>query len=182
MSRARPAGLLLVRLAVAVAVGVSACAPVYNPRSTYPPSGSTPLPAGDTTSAATQAVLGALATAGLQAAVSATPYRPPEGPLLSAAPRTVVQVTMPDDPGRGFIVIYALDSPNAALAAANDHATWVAAPVGKINFPLGTRFELRVLGSNVIWFSWLPGSSPDARNDRIGPALETVGEAVSVPS
>ena len=167
---------------VAIAISVGACAPVYVPTSTYPPVGSTPQPAGDTTNATTQAVIGALATAGLQAAVTQTQFRPPEGPLLTAAPRTVLQVTMPDDPSRGFIVIYALDSPNAALAAAKDHATWVAAPVGKINFPPGTRFELRVLGSNVIWFSWLPGSSPDARNDQIGPALETVGEAITVPS
>lgn len=181
MTRLRAGAALLTACAV-VAFAVTACAPVYNPRTTYQPAGSTPLPAGDTTSAATQAVLGALASAGLQATVSATPYRPPEGPLLSAAPRTVLQVTMPDDPTHGFIVIYALDSPNAALAAANDHATWVAAPVGKINYPPGTRFELRTLGSNVILFSWLPGSSPDARNDRIGPALETVGEGVAVPS
>ncbi|HJP89342.1 MAG TPA: hypothetical protein VJ850_09940 [Candidatus Limnocylindrales bacterium] len=169
-------------LVILIALAVSACAPVYNPRSTYPAPGSTPQAAGDSTSAATQAVLGALATADLQGTVSAAAYRPPEGPLLAAAPRTVLQVTEPDDPAHGFIVIYALDSPNAALAAANDHATWVAAPVGKINFAPGTRFELRVLGSNVIWFSWLPASSPDARNDQIGPALETLGEAVTIPS
>jgi hypothetical protein len=88
---------------------------------------------------------------------------------------------MPDDLDHGFIVIYAFDSRNAALAAASDHATWVAAGVGRINFPPGTRFELRVLGTNVILFSWLPGSSPDSRNDQIGPALEGIGEAVTVP-
>jgi len=168
--------------ALVVALLVGGCAPVYVPKSTYPPIGSTPLPAGDTTNATTNAVIGALAAAGLQATVTTRPFRPPEGPLLTAAPRTVVQVTLPDDPDHGFIVIYALDSPNAALAAASDHATWVAAPVGKINFAPGTRFELHVLGSNVILFSWLPGSSPDPRLDQVGPALQTVGTAVDVPS
>ncbi|HET7180802.1 MAG TPA: hypothetical protein VFI15_01060 [Candidatus Limnocylindrales bacterium] len=172
---------LLVSLALSAALSAAACAPAYVPRSTYPPIGSTPGPAGDATSAATQAVLTALAAAGLQATVTDRAYRPPEGPLLAAAPRTVLQVAMPLDPDHGFIVIYALESPNAALAAANDHATWAAASVGRINFPPGTRFELRVLGSNVILFSWLPGSSPDARNDQIGPALEGIGQDVAVP-
>jgi hypothetical protein len=176
MTRGPAAALLL------IAIAAAACAPTYVPTSTYPPIGSTPLPPGDTTNATVGAVIGALGTAGLQAGVTQTPYRPPEGPLLAAAPRTVLQVTMPDDPTHGFIVVYALDSPNAALAAANDHARWVSDPVGNINLPPGTRFELRVLGSNVILFSWLPGSSPDKRNDQIGPALETVGEAVTVPS
>src|SRR3982751_6076989 len=83
---------------LAFAVLIAACAPVYVPQSTYPPAGSTPQPAGGSTSAATQAVLSALATAGLQATVAASAYRPAEGPLLAAAPRTVLQVTMPDDP------------------------------------------------------------------------------------
>ena len=176
MTRARAGVLLLL-----VALTVSACAPAYVPRSTYPPIGSTPLPAGDSTNATSQAVIGALSGAGLQAAVTLTPYRPPEGPLLAAAPRTVLQVTLPDDPEHGFIVIYALGSPNSALAAANDHAEWLGSSTGRINFPPGTRFALRVLGATVVSFSWLPGASPDRRLDQIGPALETVGEAVTVP-
>lgn len=166
----------------AVTIALSACAPAYVPRSTYPPVGSTPLPAGDSTNAASQAVISALAGAGLQAAETLRAFRPPEGPLLTAAPRTVLQVTMPDDPDHGFIVIYAFDSPNTALAAANDHATWVASSIGRINVPPGTRFELRVLGSNVILFSWLPGSSADTRLDQIGPVLDEIGEGVTVPS
>jgi hypothetical protein len=172
----RPVGALVLALVFA------GCAPTYIPTSTYPPVGSTPAPAGDATSATRQAVITALAAAGLQAAETNRAYRPPEGPLLAAAPRIVLQATLPDDPDHGFIVIYSLDSPNAALVAANDHATWVASSVGRINFPPGTRFELRALGATVILFSWLPGSSPDPRLDQIGPALETVGESVTVPS
>ena len=169
-------------LAAALIILVAACAPAYVPRTTYPPVGSTPHPAGGATTSTVQAVIGALATAGLQAIESNRSFRPPEGPLLAAAPRSIVQVTLPDDPDHGFIAVYALDSPNAALAAADDHATWVASSIGRINFAPGTRFVLRALGSTVIWFSWLSGSSPDPRLDQIGPALETLGEAVTVPS
>jgi hypothetical protein len=166
---------------VIAASGVAACAPAYVPTATYPPPGSTPQPAGDQSNATKRAVIGALTAAGLQATDTIRAYRPPEGPLLTAAPRTVVQVTLPDDPDHGFVVIYELASPDAAAAAANDHAAWVASSVGRINFAPGTRFVLRVLDSTVIWFSWLPGSSPDQRLDQIGPALESIGTAVTVP-
>jgi hypothetical protein len=169
-------------VAVLLALVVVGCAPAYDPQTTYPPIGSTPRPVGDATNAAKQAVIGALAAAGLQAADAARAFRPPEGPLLAAAPRSVLQVALADDPDHGFIVVYALDSPNAALAAAGDHAAWVASSIGRINFPPGTRFALRVLGANVVLFSWLPGSSPDPRLDQVGPALETIGDAVLVPS
>jgi hypothetical protein len=168
-------------IALVVALAIAACAPAYNPRTTYPPVGSSPRDVGATTNATKQAVIGALAAVGLQAADANRTYRPPEGPLLTAAPRSVVQVALPDDPHHGFVVIYALESPNAALAAANDHAAWVASSIGRINFAPGTRFVLRVVGANVVLFSWLPGSSPDQRIERIGPALEQLGEAITVP-
>jgi hypothetical protein len=175
-------GPLVVALALAAVLGVAACAPAYVPTATYPPVGSTPRPAGAATAAAEQAVIAALATAGLPASETIRAFRPPEGPLLAAAPRAVLQVTLPDDPDHGFIVVYAFDSPNAALAAANDHATWVASSIGRINFAPGTQFALRVLGANVIWFSWLPGSSEDPRLDQVGAVIDTIGEGVTVPS
>jgi hypothetical protein len=179
---ATSAGARSLGVTMALLLAVAACAPSYIPRSTYPPVGSTPVAPGDATSATIRTVIGALGAAGLQAAETSRSFRPPEGPLLAAAPRSIVQVTMPDDPDHGFIAIYALDSPNTALAAAKDHAAWVASSIGRINFAPGMRFVLRVLGSNVIWFSWLPGSSPDSRLDQIGPVLETIGEGVAVPS
>lgn len=169
-------------VALVLLFAVVACAPAYIPRSTYPPIGTTPKPAGGATTATVQAVIGALGAAGLQASESNRSFRPPEGPLLAAAPRSIVQVALPDDPDHGFIVVYALDSPNAALSAANDHATWVASSIGRINFAPGTRFVLRALGSTVILFSWLPGASADPRIDQIGPVLETIGEGITVPS
>jgi hypothetical protein len=171
MSR-RIAGVLL-----AAALGLGACAPATS-RTTYPPVGTTPQPAGATTSATMRSVIATLGAVGLQAAETIRAFRPPEGPLLAAAPRTVLQVALPDDPDHGFIVIYALDSPNAALAAANDHAAWVASSIGRINFPPGARHVLQVLGSTVISFSWLP---TDARLDQVGQALEGLGDGVTVP-
>ena len=163
----------------ALALALAGCAPSTT-RSTFPPLGRTPQPAGDTTNATKQAVIGALGAAGLQAADAVRTYRPPEGPLLAAAPRSVVQVTLPDDPDHGLIVIYALDSPNAAIAAAEDHAAWVGTGVGSINFAPGTQFVLRTLGSTVISFSWLPANSPDARTSTIASTLETIGAAVEI--
>jgi hypothetical protein len=174
--RRRP-GAALVALTLALVAG--GCA--IEPKTTYPPSGTTPQPVGDAVNATKQAVIGALAAAGLQAAESVKPYRPAEGPLLAAAPRSIVQAALPDDPDHGFIAIYALDSPNAALAAAHDQATWVTGPTGRMNFPLHSRFVLRTLGSTVIFFWWLPGSSADARLEQVGPALETIGEGVTIP-
>jgi len=171
----------LAAIALVGALCVAACAPATS-RTTFPPIGSTPLPAGDATNATRLAVIAALAAAGLQADQTNRAFRPPEGPLLAAAPRTVLQVALPDDPDHGFIVIYALGSPNAALAAANDHAAWVASSIGRINFPPGTQFALRVVGANVVLFSWLPGNSPDPRLDQIGPALDALGDGVEVPA
>ena len=168
-------------LALATALALAACAPATS-RTTYPPIGSTPQAVGGGTNATKQAVIGVLGAAGLQAADATRSFRPPEGPLLAAAPRSVLKVALADDPDHGFIVVYALDSPNAALAAANDHAAWVASSIGRINFPPDTRFVLRAVGSNVVLFSWLPGSSPDLRLDQVGAALEAIGEGVTVPS
>ncbi|MCI0584852.1 MAG: hypothetical protein L0227_18510, partial [Chloroflexi bacterium] len=115
---------VVVALGLALATFAAACAP--SSRTTFPPVGSTPGPAGDATAAARAEIIGALAAVGLQAVDAVRPYRPAEGALLAAAPRTVLQATLPDDPGHGFIVLYALPSPTAAQAAATDHAAYIA--------------------------------------------------------
>ena len=162
---------------LALSVVVAACATT---RSTFPPPGTSPQPAGDATAAATQQVIAALAGAGLQATQSVRANRPPEGPLLAAAPRTVLEVPLPDDPDPNVIVLYALGSPEAALAAARDHAAFLASGTGGINRPPGTRYVIQVVGSTVIFFSWLPASSPDARTATIAQTLATLGEAIPV--
>lgn len=170
---------LLGLLAVAVVI-TSACAGPNH--ATFPPLGSTPGPAGDTTAAVTHQVIGALAAVGLQAAVTDRAFRPPEGPLLAAAPRTVIQVALPDDPAHGFIVVYSLRDPQAALAAATDMAAYISTGPGGIQFVHESHFVIRVVGSTVVFYSWSPGNAPDARTHLIEDALSTVGESVAVPA
>lgn len=168
---------LLALLAVA-SLAASACAGTT--RTTFPPLGSSPAPVGDATAATIRQVTGALAAVGLQAAEANRLYRPPEGPLLAAAPRSVMQVTLPDDPAHGFIVIYALASDAAAEAAAGDQAGYIASGPGRVQFTTDAHFVVRVLDSTVVFFWWSPGAALDARTKDIEAALATVGAAVEV--
>ena len=171
----------LLGLAMTVAAATAACgAPTT--RTTFPPIGSTPRPAGEATAQTQQAIVAGLAAAGLQAGDAVRTYRPPEGPLLAAAPRSVLQVALPNDPTHGYIVIYALPSPSDALAAAKDHATYLSSGPGSIQFPPSTDFVLRVVGSNVVFFHWSPDNAPDARTSEIAGVLRTIGTEVPAPN
>lgn len=176
---ARPRRATPVALALACLVAVACTAPAT--RTTFPPLGSTPAPAGDATAATRQQVIDALAGIGLQAIDGIRPYRPFEGPLLAAAPRTVLQA-LPDDAQHGNIVIYALGSEAAAQAAASDHAAYISLNTSKVNFPPGSRFVLQVVGPTVLFFTWSPETSPDPRLQSIADALGGLGSAVTVPS
>jgi hypothetical protein len=149
---------------------------------TFPPLGSTPAAAGADVDATVRQVIAALGAAGLAAAPADRPFRPPEGPLLAGAPRSLVQVDLPNDPEPAWIVVYQLGSANAASIAAKDHAAWIASNPGRINFPPGTRFVIQVVDSTVVFFSWLPASSPDPGSATIAQALAAIGTAVTVPS
>jgi hypothetical protein len=177
-----PTTILSLAAVLSLAAMLAACAGPAAPRTTFPPFGSTPAPAGDATAATRQQVIDALAAAGLQAVEAVRPYRPPEGPLLAGAPRTVLQATLPDDPAHGYIVVYALPSAAEAQAAAADHAAYVASSPGRINFPSDARFVLRVVGSNVVFFHWSPASASDPRTQAIEDALATIGTGVPVPA
>jgi hypothetical protein len=172
-----PGRRLLAMLAAAM-LSAGACAGVT--RTTFPPPGSSPAPVGEGAAATTGLVIHALSTVGLQGIEANRLYRPPEGPLLAAAPRSVVQATLPDDPGRGFIVIYALASDAAAQAAADDHAAYVASGIGRVQFTSDARFVLRVLASTVVFFWWSPGAALDPRTADIELALANVGTEVQV--
>ncbi len=166
-------------LVLACLLGVACTAPTA--RTTFPPFGSTPAPAGDATAVTRQQVIDALAAVGLQAVDSTRPYRPFEGPLLAAAPRTILQA-LPGDALHGNVVIYALGSEGAAQAAAMDHAAYIALNTSKVNFPPGSRFVLQRVGSTVVFFTWSPGTSPDPRLQSIGEALGRIGTPVAIPS
>lgn len=170
--------LRLVALAAAVAIVTSACAGVT--RTTFPPLGSSPAPVGAQAAATITAVTAALAAAGLPSIDANRQYRPPEGPLLAAAPRSVVQATLPDDPAHGFVVIYAFSSQATARAAADDQATYIESGIGRVQYAPDAHFVLRLLGSTVIFYWWSPGAALDARAQSIEDALLTVGDAVEV--
>ena len=173
----RGAGLPLVRALAVIVVAASVAACASEPRTTYLPPGG---PAGDLTNATESLVNAALAGVGLPGAEAVQPYRPPEGALLANAPRTVLQATLPEDPNHGFVVIYALQSPQAADAAASEQAEFIASNRGGA-FPRTSRFSLRVVGSNVVFFWWVPESVIDPRTALIEEALLGVGSEVPVP-
>jgi len=156
-----------------LALVVCACAP---------PAGNLPSPAsgGDPASATKALIVSALGTVGLQAVDATKPYRPPEAATITGAPRSVIQVQLPDVPDHGFIVIYSLGSAVAAEKAGFDQAAYVASGTGGIQFPPGSRFAIRTVGTTMIFFTWSPGASPDERTHLIEDAINTVGLPVPV--
>lgn len=166
---------------IALLVAATAGCGSGSSRPTFPPVGSTPGPVGAATSGARAAVTAALAVEGLQVVDATVPYRPAEGALFAAAPRSVIQVTLPQDPTHGFVVLYALESPQAAFAAATDQASYLATGPGRIQFPPDTRFSLRVLDSTAIFFSW-SADSPDPGSAAVDLALSQIGIDVPIPS
>lgn len=169
-----------VLLATLVAVASAGC--TGTTRTTFPPLGSTPGPVGDATAATVGQITGALAAVSLQAVEANRAFRPPEGPLLAALPRTVLSIALPDKPEPAWIVVYAAPSPEAATQAAQDHAAYLASNTGGIILPPGTRLVLRVVGSTVVFFTWLPGGSPDPRMQQVEDTLRAIGTEVQVPS
>jgi hypothetical protein len=169
-TRALTSGALLVMLIAALA----GCA--TEPRTTYGPPGG---PAGALTDATESVVIAALGSVGLSAMEAPLPYRPSEGALLANAPRTVLQVTLPDDPNGAFIVIYAMQSPQAAEVAASEQAELITSNRGGA-FPRESRFSLRVVGNAVVLFTWIPEAAVDPRTARIEEALLSVGSEVPI--
>jgi len=166
--------------AVAFAVLAAACVPAAGP--TFPAVGSSPAAAGDLTAGVRAQVAAALAVEGLQLGDAKTTFRPPEGPIFAAAPRTVVQVALPDDPTGGYIVLYAFGTPAQALDAARDQARYIASSPGRILYPISTQFSLRVLGNIAIFFYYSSDTSPDARTPSIALALSQIGDEVPIPA
>jgi hypothetical protein len=157
-------------LALAV-IGCAAPAFTNNP---------SPGSGGDPASATKGLVIAALGGVGLQASDAVKPYRPSEAAVLVGAPRSIVQVQLPDDPDHGFVVIYALGSAVSAEKAAVAQAAFVAGGPGGIPFPPGSHFVTRIVDTTVIFFTWSPGTATDSRTHLIEDALNTIG--VAVPS
>ena len=163
--------VLRAALGVLLALAVAACgAP--------PGSGSTPGAPGDAGSATKQLVISALTAAGVPAAEATRPYRPSETPVLTGAPRSIVQAQLPNDPDHGYIVVYSLGSAVAAEKAAFDQAAYVASPAGGIQFPPGSHFVVRLVDTTVIFFTWSPGISA---NPQIGQRVEDTLNGIGLP-
>jgi hypothetical protein len=140
----------------------------------------TPGAPGDAASATKQLVISALGTAGIPAAEATKPYRPSETPSLTAAPRSIVQAQLGNDPEHGFVVVYSFVSATTAEKAAYDQAAYVGSRPGQVQFPPGSHFVIRLVDTTMIFFTWAPGASPDLQQQKIEDALNGVGIAVPI--
>ena len=110
------------------------------------------------------------------------PFRPPESPTLSTAPRAVYQALLPADPEGGYIVVYEFSDPDRASQAAQEQAAYLATGPGRVQSSLDQVDVLRVAGSTVVLYSWIPGAAQDPQAPDVQRALETLGYGVPVPS
>jgi hypothetical protein len=182
------AGLTVLRRALAsaiIGIGLAALAAGCGGAATTASIGPSPSPspatsaAAETTRAELTRVLGARSI-GLE--IARSPFRPPETPVLAAAPRLVLEAFLPDDPTAGQIVVYELPSVAQADEAGRELATWISSGPGRVNFTPDSRFVLRALGSTLVFFSYAPGSLEDpAAAAELAEALATVGTGIDVP-
>ena len=107
--------------------------------------------------------------------------RPAEAPLLGAAPRAVYQVLLPQDPTKGFIVVYEFRDASSAADAAAEQQAYRATGPGRVQTPQGTVTIIRQVGSTVVLYEWLPGASLDPSAAGIQAALETLGVGYPIP-
>jgi len=110
------------------------------------------------------------------------PFRPPEDATFTVAPRALYQVILPDAPTEGFIVVYEFPDPTTAAEAAEAQAAYLATGPARVQSAFGTRHVIRLVGSTVVLYSWVPEGATDERQTRIQPALETLGVGVPIPS
>jgi hypothetical protein len=124
----------------------------------------------------------ALGTRNLVLRDTQAPFRPPEDARFTTTPRALYQVILPQAPGEGFIVVYEFADPTAAAEAAAAQARYLATGPAKVQSAFGTRHIIRLVGSTVVMYSWVPEGSEDPLQQDIQPALETLGTGVPVPS
>jgi len=110
------------------------------------------------------------------------PFRPPEDVTFTTTPRAVYQVVLPNAPTEGFIVVYEFPDATAAAEAAADQAAYLASGPARVQVPFGARHIMRLVGSTVVLYSWVPEGVADERQPDIQPALETLGTGVPIPA
>jgi hypothetical protein len=109
-------------------------------------------------------------------------FRPPEDATFTTAPRALYQVILPNAPSEGFIVVYEFPDASIAAEAAADQAAYLATGPARVQSPFGARHVMRLVGSTVVLYSWVPEGVADERQPAIQPALETLGVAVPIPA
>jgi hypothetical protein len=125
--------------------------------------------------AAARQVTAALRAAGIVAEPAIVPYRPAESPLLTAAPRLVLQAILPGDDAHGFIAIYDFADAAGAYAAGTEMARYLASGPGRIQFPNDAKHVIRQVGSTIVFYTWSPANSPEAEAATVATALESLG-------
>ena len=60
-------------------------------------------------------------------------------------------------------------------------AAFLGTGPGRVQVPQGTVHVIRQVGSDLVYYRWLPGAIVDPDTPRIQQALETLGVAVAVP-
>jgi hypothetical protein len=109
-------------------------------------------------------------------------FRPPEDPTFTTTPRTLYQVILPQAPQEGFIVVYQFPDATTAADAATAQAAYLATGPAKVQSPFGARHIIRLVGSTVVLYTWVPAGAEDPLQPDIQTALETLGTGVPVPS
>ena len=109
-------------------------------------------------------------------------FRPPEDARFTSTPRALYQVVLPQAPGEGFIVVYEFADPTTASQAATEQAAYLATGPAKVQSAFGSRHIIRLVGSTVVVYSWVPEGAEDPLQPDIQVALETLGTGVPVPS
>jgi hypothetical protein len=163
-------------IAVGCGVGASRTAVTFPPESVGP--GATVSAAMGPTRAA---IVAALAPFQLQVTDANRAFRPSETARLAAAPRSVFQVVLPQDPDGGFIVVYEFRDAAAAVDAGNDLAGYLGTGAGRVNFPLDAQHTIRQLGTMLIFYTWAPSTSPDPGSPQIAQGLATLGIGFTPP-
>jgi len=124
----------------------------------------------------------ALGTKNLVLQDSQAPFRPPEDARFTTTPRALYQVILPKAPQEGFIVVYEFPDPTNAAEAATAQAAYLATGPAKVQSPFGSRHIIRLVGSTVVIYSWVPEGAADPLQPDIQTALEGLGTGVPVPS
>lgn len=184
MTRSIPRAMpRVLALALAAAALVGACAASEAPITTVPPASVGPEQTVSPAVALTRSdLVRVLGERSLNLVDAQVPFRPAEAVTLTDAPRAVYQVILPEDPDGGFIVVYELLDPPTATDAAREQATYLASGPGRVQSALQTVDVIRVVGSTVVLYSWIPETSSDPREPEIQAALETLGLGIPIPS